>query len=183
MASLSKVGRRFEVPFTVVEGGSGVVHGVMSETDQKQIPVYAFVNSRHVLRTKVKTALKPGMVLRTPSGSHFIVGNNGPSEQAEGTIWISWRLFEATQQVQWKRRVKVVDTVTQLERDDGYTDPVAIWAAVEPLDREVGDFRMSASFEQSRIITGQPLQHDDLIDDRKVTRAERTLGIIIGVIT
>jgi hypothetical protein len=31
---------------------------------------------------------------------------------------------------------------------------------------------MSASFEQSRVITGRPILHDDLIDGRKVTRAE-----------
>jgi hypothetical protein len=183
MASLKKVGRRFEVQLTVVEGGSGVVRGVMSETDQKQIPVYAFVNSRHVLRTQVNSPVRAGMVLRTASGTHFIVGDNGPSEQAEGTLWVSWRLFEATRQVTWKRRKKVVDTVTQLERDDGFDDFGLIWAAVEPLDREVGDFRMSASFEQSRIITGRDIKHDDLVDGRKVTRAETTLGIIIGVLT
>lgn len=183
MASLSKVGRRFEVPFTIVEGGSGVVRGVVSEADQKQIPVYAFVNPRHVLRTPLKTALRSGMVLRSPAGTHYIVGNNGPSEQPEGTIWQSWRLFEATAQVQWKRRVKVIDTITQLERDDGYTDPVTIWAAIEPIDREVSDFRMSASFEQSRVITGKQILHDDLINDRKVTRAESALGVTIGVLT
>ena len=183
MASLTKVGARFEVPFAVVEGGSGVVRGVMSEADQKQIPVYAFVNPRHVLRTPVKTALKVGMVLRSPAGAHFIVGENGPSEQREGPLWMSWRLFEATQKVEWKQRKKKIDPITQLERDDGFTAPVMIWAAIEPLDREVSDFRMSASFEQSRIITGRPIKHDDLIDGRKVTRAETTLGVIIGTLT
>jgi hypothetical protein len=183
MASLKKIGRRFEVPLTIVEGGSGIVHGLISEADQKQIPVYAFVNPRHVLRTAVNTAVRAGMVLRTAGGSYFIVGNNGPSEQREGTIWMSWRLFEATQQVKWQRRKKVVDLVTRLETDQGPVDLGTFWAAVEPLDREVGDFRMSGSFEQSRIITGKQILHDDLIDGRKVTRAEPALGVIIGVIT
>jgi hypothetical protein len=118
MASLKKVGRRFEVPLTVVEGGSGIVHGVISEADQKQIPVYAFVNPRHVLRTPKTACRKSGMVLRTPAGSHFIVGNNGPSEQPEGTIWQSWRCSRRPAG-QWQRRKKVIDPVTQLERDDG----------------------------------------------------------------
>jgi hypothetical protein len=183
MASLKKVGRRFEVPLTVIEGGSGTIFGVVSETDQKQIPVYAFVNSRHVLRTKVNSPVKLGMVVQTASGTKFIVGENGPSEQAEGTLWMSWRLFEATQQVTWQRRKKVIDVVTELERDDGLEDLGSFWAAVEPLDREVSDFRMSASFEQSRIITGRPIKHDDLVDGRKVTRADPALGIIIGVLT
>lgn len=183
MASLTKVGRRFEVPFTVIEGGSGVIRGVMSEADQKQIPVYAFVNPRHILRTTVKTALRAGMVLRSPAGSVFIVGNNGPSEQPEGTLWMSWRLFEATVQVSWKRRKKVTDVVTELERDDGFDNLGTIWAAIEPLDRELSDFRMSANFEQARIITGRNILHDDLVDDRKVTRAETSLGVVIGVLT
>jgi hypothetical protein len=183
MASLSKVGRRFEVPFTIIEGGSGVIRGVMSEADQKQIPVYAFVNPRHVLRTPLKTALRTGMVVRSQSGAVFIVGENGPSEQPEGTIWMSWRLFDATQQVHWTRRRKTIDPVTRLERDQGFDDLGLIWAAIEPLDREVSDFRMSASFEQARIITGQPIKHDDLIDERKVTRSERALGVTIGVLT
>jgi hypothetical protein len=183
MASLTKVGRRFEVPFAIVEGGSGIIHGVMSEADQKQIPVYAFVNPRHVLRTPTATALKAGMVIRTPAGAVFVVGDNGPSEQREGTIWQSWRLFEATGKYKWQRRNKIVDPVTELERDDGYIDMGDIWCALEPMDREVSDFRMSASFEQSRLISGRPIQHDDLIDGRKVTRAEHTLGVIIGVVT
>lgn len=183
MASLSKVGRRYEIPLTIVEGGGGVIRGEVSEADQKQIPVYAFVNPRHVLRTRGRTGLREGMVLKTPAGAHYIVGQNGPSEQPQGQLWQSWRLFEATQQVSWKTRRKTIDAVTNLERDDGYTDPIMIWAAVEALDREVSDFRMSASFEQSRIITGQTIQHDDLIDDRKVTRAERSLGVTIGVLT
>lgn len=183
MASLTKVGRRFEVPFTIVEGGKGVIRGVMSEADQKQIPVYAFVNPRHVLRTPVQTALRASMVLRSPAGTHFIVGNNGPSEQPEGTLWMSWRLFEATGLYKWERRKKTTDLVTRLERDDGLQDMGLVWAAVEPLDREIGDFRMSASFEQARVITGRPVKHDDLFDGRKVTRAETTLGVTIGTLT
>lgn len=183
MARLSKVGPRFRIPLTIVEGGSGIIHGEVTEADQKQIPVYAFVNPRHVLRTPALSPVKTGMVVRTPAGQHFIIGSNGPSEQPEGTIWQSWRLFEATAKVQWQRRKKIVDLITRQERDDGLEDMGMIWAAIEPLDREVGDFRMSASFEQSRVITGKQVKHDDLINGRKVTRAEPTLGVIIGVLT
>jgi hypothetical protein len=183
MVSLAKVGRRFEVPLVVVEGGRGTLSGVITEADQKQIPVYAFVNPRHVLRTPMVSAARVGMVIRTPAGALYILGENGPSEQREGTLWQSWRLFEVTGRYSWKRRNKVIDPATQLERDDGYEDMGPIYCALEPLDREVGDFRMSASFEQSRIITGRDVRHDDLVDGRKVTRADRTLGVVIGVIT
>lgn len=183
MVSLKNTGRRFEIQLAIVEGGSGFFRGELTETDQKQIPVYAFVNPRHVLRTRGTVALQSGMVIRSPAGLHYIVGDNGPSERPEGEIWQSYRLFEATRQVTWERRTKVIDPVTKLPRDTGRTDMGLIWAAVEPLDREVSDFRMSASFEQSRVITGQPIQQDDLVDGRKVTRAESVLGCTIGVLT
>ena len=62
MVSLASVARRFEVPFTVIEGGRGQVTGILSETDQNSQPSYVFVQPRHVLRTPFPTALKAGMV-------------------------------------------------------------------------------------------------------------------------
>lgn len=183
MASLTRVGRRYEVPFTILEGGSGTVHGHIAEADQGQIPSFQFIPARQILRTPARTALKLAMVIRSPAGVVYIVGENGPSEQREGQLWQSWRLFEATGRFKWQRRVKGIDPVTHLERDDGLEDLGTIWCAVEPLDREVGDFRMSASFEQARVITGQPIRHDDLIDERKVSRADAILGVYIGTLT
>ena len=183
MVSLTSVGRRNEILFTIVEGGNGVIRGTIAEADQGQIPSFQFIPARQILRTPMATALKLSMVIRSPAGVHYIVGENGPSEQPEGTLWQSWRLFETTGRYAWKRRVKVIDPVTELERDNGFEDMGLIWGAVEPLDREVGDFRMSASFEQARFITGQPIKHDDLIDDRKVSRADAILGVRIGTLT
>jgi hypothetical protein len=183
MASLTRIGRRFEIPFTIVEGGTGMIRGHISEADQGQIPSFQFIPARQMLRTAMRTALKLGMVVRSPAGVHYVVGENGPSEQVEGPLWQSWRLFECTGRYQWKRRTKTIDPVTELERDGGYEDMGMIWAALEPLDREVSDFRMSASFEQARIITGRPIASDDLVDNRKVVRADVTLGVRVGVLT
>lgn len=183
MPSLSNIDRRFQVPLTVVEGGSGIVYGVLTEADQKQLPVNVFINPRHVLRTKVQTAIKAGMVLKTASGSHYIVGYNGPSEQAQGTIWQSWRLFEATKQIEWRRRRKVVDPITKLERDDGYEPMGTIWAAFEMLSRQLTDYRAVENFEQTQIIVGQPVKLDDILDNRKVTRMVPTMGVQVGAIT
>lgn len=183
MVSLSRLGRRYEIPFVIVEGGSGVIRGHIAEADQGQIPSFQFIPARQILRTPVRTALKFSTVLRSPAGVHYIVGENGPSEQVEGTLWMSWRLFETTGRYSWMRRKKVIDPSTELERDDGYEDMGMIWCAIEPLDREVGDFRMSASFEQARVITGQPIKHDDLVNDRKVSRADEILGVHIGTLT
>lgn len=183
MVSLASVGERFEIPFTVVEGGQGIVTGILSETDQNAQPSYIFVQPRHVFRTSFPTAVRNGMVLRSPSGSLFIVGANGPSETYRGSIWQSFRLFEPTAKVLWQRRKKRIDPVTKREREDGLELMGEIWVAIEPIDREAFDVTLRTSFEQTRFITGAPVQSDDLVDNRAITKVDKQLGLSIGVLT
>lgn len=183
MVSLASVSRRFEVPFTVIEGGRGIIMAQLSETDQNSQPSYVFVQPRHVLRTPFPTALRAGMVIRSPGGSPFIVGENGPSEQREGTIWASFRLFEPTGRYELTRRSKVMDPIAKQYREGPPVKVGEIWAALEPLDREQADREMRVNFEQSRFITGSPVAPGDLIANRAITKVDRQLGLAIGVLT
>lgn len=183
MVSLTSVSRRFEVPFSVIEGGQGVVMANLSETDQNSQPSYVFVQPRHVLRTPHPSALRAGMVIRSPGGSLFIVGENGPSEQREGTIWNSFRLFEPTGRYPLSRRTRVLDPIAKQYKEGPVQLLKMIWAALEPLDREQSDREMRVNFEQSRFITGAAVASGDLIDNRAVTKVDRQLGLAIGVIT
>lgn len=183
MVSLASVSRRFEVPFTVIEGGRGYVMATLSETDQNSQPSYVFVQPRHVLRTPFPTALRAGMVVRSPGGSPFIVGENGPSEQREGTIWQSFRLFEPTGRYTLSRRTKVLDPIAKQYKEGPVQVVGTIWAALEPLDREQSDREMRVNFEQSRFITGSVVAPGDLIDNRAISKVDRQLGLAIGVLT
>lgn len=184
MDMLSKVGRRFYHKFEVIENGRGWVTGLLSDTEQESQPTYVFIQPRHVFRTPMPTALKAGMVIRSKSGEVYIVGENGPSEHRYGTIWQSFRLFEATARVSWARRGKVTDPITTLERDKQIPDPLGmIWVAYEPFDREAVDREMRFSFEQHRVIAGVPLQAEDLIDNRPITKVDKQLGVYIAVVT
>lgn len=184
MASLKTVGKRFYRTFSVIEGGSGIVHGLLSEAEQQSQPSYVFVQPRHVMRTPYPTALKAGMVIRAPAGQVFIVGDNGPSERIEGTLWQSFRLFEATGQYLWERRVKKLDPITQMPRDTMTPQTLGmIWCAFEPLDREAVDREMRFSFEQRRVISGANIQAEDLVDNRAVTKVDKQLGVSIGILT
>jgi len=182
MVSLASVASRFEISFQVIEGGSGNVVGVLSETEQGSQPSYVFVSPRHVLRVRLPNALREGMVIRTPSGDRFIVGHNGPSEGRSGTLFQSYRLFEPTGQYLWQRRSKTVDPVTNVEREGAPVTMGTVWAALEQIDREQFDSKLRASFEIARFITGANVQSDDLIDGRRVTRSDVTLGLRIGTI-
>lgn len=183
MVSLTSVSRRFELPFTVIEGGRGRVMAILSETDQNSQPSYVFVQPRHVLRTPAQTALRAGMVLRSPGGATFIVGENGPSEQVEGTLWQSFRLFEPTGRYRWERRSRVMDPIAKQYKEGPIELLGIIWAAVEPLDREQSDREMRVNFEQARFITGSPVASGDLIGNRTITKLDKQLGLRIGVVT
>lgn len=183
MSMLKKAANRFEINFSVIEGGSGLFKGIMSETDQNNQPSYIFVRPRHVLRVKPECPVIAGMVVRSPSGAIFILGDNGPSEHASGTLWKSFRLFEPTGRYPWVRRTKVKDPITRQDREGPPQEIGLIYAAIEPMDREMSDREIRANFEQARFIAAADVQADDLVGNRAVTKVDRQLGLAIGVVT
>jgi len=159
------------------------VSGIITETDQSQVPSYIFVPPRHIYRMTYPTALKVGQVVETPTNLRFIVGDNGPSEQSEGVLWQSFRLFQATHYLPWTRRTTTIDPITRLDRDAVPEDKGNIWVAIEPTDREELDRRIKHSAERARFISGENVEADDLIGDYEVIRSDRQLGLQIGVLT
>lgn len=182
MVSLASVGDKFAIPFQIIEGGSGIVRGVITETDQTTGQVSVFASPRHFLRCNTPTALRPGVVIQSPAGGIYMVGTNGPSEHYTATIWTSFKLFQVTRQVLWERRRTRVDPITRLPREDGVENKGLIWAAIEPLDRMLFDKRLKDSIEQSRFIAASPVLIDDILDGEVVTRSDVQLGLHIGVI-
>lgn len=183
MVSLKLAAKRFELMFSVVEGGSGQFRGVLSETDQNSQPSYIFVRPRHVLRVMPECPIAAGAVVRSPSGAVFILGDNGPSEHVSGPLWKSFRLFEPTGRYMWVRRSKVKDPITRQDREGPPQDMGLIYAAIEPMDREAADREIRANFEQARFIAAADIRSDDLIGNRAVTKVDRQLGLAIGVVT
>jgi len=183
MVSLTSVGERFHIPWTLINGGSGEVMGTVSETDQTSQPSYVFVRPRHVFRTKSPTALKAGMVIQSPSGMVFIVGDNGPSELKEGVLWQSFRVFEPTGKYLWQRRTTTLDPVTRIETEGPPQTLGVVYAAIESMDRMQADREMRQNFEQQRFITGSDVQADDIFDNRIVTKVDKQLGLAIGTLT
>jgi hypothetical protein len=183
MVSLKTVGHRFYTTFKVLEGGTGIIHGELTETEQSAQPSYVFVQPRHVLRTNFPTAVRTGMVLQTKAGDKFIVGDNGPSEGRTGVIWQSFRLIEATGQYTWYRRTKIINPITRVAEEGIPQNLGLIWAALEPMDRVQFDREIHFQFPQSRVITGAPIHNDDLIDNRAVSKLDKQLGLSIGLVT
>lgn len=182
MVSLKSVQSRFEMPFEVVEGGSGQLRGVIGEAPQTAQPSNIFVAPRQVLRVPAQSLAGPRMVIRTPAGGHFLLGNNGRGEVAQGTLWNSFRLFEINHKVTWKRRVKEEDLITGLAQDVGLVALGTVWCVTEVIDRENLDRKLHESQEQIRFLCGAEVLADDILDGRKVIRSEVQLGLRVGVL-
>ena len=182
MASLRNSAARFEIPMTIIEGGSGTLHGIVTETGQDSYRSNVFTEPRRVLRVRTPTMLRPGHVVRSPVGEVFIVGDNGNSEVPEGELWNSFKLFKATGQVEWYRRGRRLDPVTRLEVESSPQSMGLIWAAIEANARETVERKLHLSLEEATFIVGADVQRDDTLDGRPVIGSDDLLGIRIGLI-
>lgn len=183
MVSLKSVQARFETSFEVIEGGHGLFSAVISEAEQGKQPAYLFIAPRHVLRVRLPTAIRTGMVVRSPANDVYIIGDNGTSETNKGILWQSFRLFEAKRTARWERRVKTIDPVTRLLRDSHLEYIGEPWVAIEPLEREILDRKIHASIEQNRFISGADIRADDVLDGQPVTKSDLMLGVRVGILS
>ena len=176
MPSLQSVDDRFGIRLTILEGGSGEFTGILAEPGQGDVPSYQFNLPRRLLRVAPDMPIQTGMIVRSPEGTVFMVGRHGDSEVRQGRIFRTFRLFEAERQFSWKKRGKVIDPVTRLERDSSLVDQVDIWGAYEP-SPEMFDRQLRASFELARFITNADVQKDDVVNGMKVSRVDMQLGL------
>ena len=176
MGRLERADNRFRITLDVIYGGSGKVFGILDEPIQAAPAAYVFSNPRRMLRVEYNSPVRPGMVVRTPAGLVFMVGNHGPSEE-HGGVFRSFRLFEATLQLPWKRRTFVIDPITQKEKEGPLTDMGLIWCNFEPDPKEAFDRQLRSNFETGRSITAAPVQANDVVGTYKVNRSDATLGL------
>lgn len=177
MPSLRSSDNRFALPLTIVEGGSGAFHGVLSEPGQGDVPSYLFTLPRRLLRVEPGTPVSPGMVVRSPAGVTFLVGAHGPSEAVAEETFNSFILFEATGRFKWQTRGKTTDAITGLPRDTGLQTQPSIWGFYEPATIEGFDRALRTNMETGRFMTNAPVQRDDMVNDMKVSRCDLSLGL------
>lgn len=183
MVRLASTAERFEIPLTVIEGGSGIFRGVLVETSQNTQTATVFTDPRRLLRVRLPSAIAAGMVVRSPIGEVFIIADNGASELPAEPLWQSYKLFKATGKLLWQRRGKRTDPVTNLEIEDDPEDLGEIWVAMEPLTREAIERRLHVNLEQAQFVAGAPIQRDDVLGGRPVVRSDEELGVRVGVLT
>lgn len=178
MTLLSSADARFASQLTVLEGGSGLFKGIITEPSQGEAPAYQFNNPRRILRVRDGVPVKTGMVIQSQDGAIFMVAEHGASSKQGDILFRSFRLFEADRRFSWQTRQSTIDPVTRLPRDIGLSDPVMIYGAYEPAPERF-DRQVRASFETARFITNRKVGLNDMVDDKKVSRVDEQLGIYL----
>lgn len=181
MITLENVDNRFEIEFSVIQNGSGRFKGVIDEISQTQAPSYVFSQPRRILRVKPGLLISSTMVIRSAGGTNYLIGNHGDSENAEGTIFRSFRLFETHTLYSLQRRLKVTEPITGLREDTELDEIAQIWGTYEPLP-EMFDRETRVAAETARFITNYPIQRQDVIDNKSVFRVDQQLGLYIATL-
>lgn len=181
MLSLASIDDKFNIRFEVIENGSGTFGGIIDEIVQNQAPSFIFVPPRRLLRIPAELPVETGMVIRSEGGAIYFTAEHGESETFQGTVFKSFRLFPTHDKFFLKRRMKTIDVVTNLEVDDEIVDIANIWGAYEP-QPEAFDRETRVAAETARFITNYAIKREDIIDDKRVFRVDKQLGLYIATL-
>jgi hypothetical protein len=183
MLNLENVDEKFKTIFEIIENGSGIFKGIIDEISQTQVPAYVFSPPRRLLRVHKNLPISTSMIIKTQGGTIFIVGYNGDSETAQGTVFRSFRLFQSPQKFRWQRIQEYIEPVTGLRGDTALQDmnPAYIYGSYEPTPEQF-DRETHISIETARFITNQPIRRQDQIDGKNVVRVDHQLGLYIATL-
>lgn len=183
MLSLASIDDKFNIKFEIIENGSGTFSGIIDEIVQNQAPSFIFIAPRRLLRVPAFLPLTTSMVIKSEAGTNYMLGEHGFSESFEGTVFNSYRLFPTKTKFALKRRMKTVDVVTGLPKDDGQPIDIAnIWGSYEPTQEQF-DRETRVAAETARFITNYPIKMEDIIDNKRVFRVDYELGLYIATLS
>lgn len=174
---LARPNLRFATKFEIIEGGGGTFSGMIDEPSQGVSSAGQPDVPRRMLTVAPHLPITAGMVIRSPEGIPFMTGSHGYSENVQGTLFKSFMLFEADKYVTWQRRKKVIDPVTQVERDNGLENLPMLWGTYMPDPRKTFDRQVHVSFTGGNFLTTRLVEVDQLVDEKRVTRVEHLLGL------
>lgn len=161
----------------ILQGGAGTFRAVISEPSQGDVPSYLFTLPRRLLRIEPRLPVHAGMVVQSPDGAVFLVGEHGQSEGAAGSTFNSFILFQATGRFKWEKRGTTTDPISGLPMDTGLQRQADIWGLYEPATIEGFDRALRTNVETGRFLTNATVLRDDMVNDMKVSRSDAQIGL------
>ena len=170
----------FDTSFDVIDKGSGKFMGALEDITLSEGSTLSWVAPRRILKAPPELPLKGGMVIQSARGHKYMVAEFAQSETSMGSPFTAYKLYEATSVMQYRCRSTTTDIRTGLEKEGQLTDPVDIYAQVEP-QQEAFDRQLRIPNEKLRIITNEPVEIDQLIDGQTIIEVHEFQGLY-GVI-
>jgi hypothetical protein len=156
--------------YQTVEGYE--VRGLLQPADEGTIPAFQWIAPRLIFRTGPESLAKAGDII-VAEGRHFILSGH----DTRLTLHKTFRLIECTDEVSWQRKVRIVDPVTRLERENTDTELGPIWVALEPLGRMDVDRNIRVREDARQVLTSADVRLNDTIDGQIVRRLQHVLGV------
>ena len=175
MRTLGRTFTRFEEWFTTEAGLR--FQGSRQTSKEGVSGLSNFLETREILHTRIKSPAQFGDVVTDPRGRRFILADHDVTSDVR-----VFKLFRVTDQVTWTRKVTSIDPITQLPKSGVPQNLGPVWVAMELYGRSEVDRAMHVQRERSRVLCGQPLQLEDVLDDRVVRRVYKVYGISVAEI-
>lgn len=128
---------------------------------------------RQILRVPDPTRVQPGDCIWQRPDIGYLLGHY---EDRPG-LYRAFRCYLLTGQAKWERQVTVIDPLTQLPKGAGKEDLGMLHIVSEVVAREERGGDIKVREEVKRVLTGSPVQLNDLINGEKVVKVNETLGI------
>lgn len=163
---------RFETPFF---NSLGIPYmGVIQPIEDQKLYNDDYFYHRQILRVEPNLPKLAGQVILDHIGQHFLLG------ALDTTVhYVSYQMYLCTDIVTWRRETAVVDTLTGLQKSVGEAPvgPGQFWGLVELLNREVSSRNIKAAEETKRVLTGEPVQLNDVVNGMRVKKINMSHGI------
>ena len=167
---------RFDIPFTVIDKGSGTFYGALEDLDLSEGGTLDWVPPRRILKVPVDLGLRGGMVIRTEKNMKYMVAFYSPAETSQGSPFRAFKLYQVTVIAQLQKRGSIIDLRTGLPREGALGAVQEIYASFEPL-QEAFDRELRIPNEKTRLVTNEHLEEGDIVNGETVIEAHEFQGL------
>ena len=176
MPRLSKLVAQFSSSL-IKEDGSRV-RGFLKDPPDVRATFDGLFTPRSMLLAPPEEKIKAGDVVIDRHGTQFLCGSWFDSNYRTLLVCKQFVLFEAPVRLAWSRPTFTYEPLTKQRRSGPDMDLGMITAMKESLSRVTDGVDVTET--RYRVIVGQPIQLEDNLDKKRVTRVEQTLGLYYG---
>lgn len=181
MPSLQTVGRRFENNMIRVDGFP--FKGIVVQLEDSPPAPYDFTEPRTIIRVPNDSIVQTGDVVIDPVGRRWLLADHDQNVIYDTVSYRSHRSYLLNKRVLWEREQEgIVDPLTQLPKGSGKIALDEIDVLIEMYGREDFDYAIKVREQTRRLITGVPIQLNDIVDNMVVKRVDKSLGVWVAEI-